>query len=75
MPSPQEEREFVKSLTTVKTFQYFRQGILPGIEIREQPGRESRRKMVYLGMAALAGVGAIGMILAGVGIAGIVRRR
>ena len=31
--------------------------------------------MVYLGMAALAGLGAIGLILAGVGVAGIVRRR
>jgi hypothetical protein len=75
LPSPETERQFVRSLPTVDTIRYFRQGILPGIEIHEHSGRESRRNMVYLGLTALAGVGAIGLILVGVGVAGIVRRR
>ncbi|MGO9114100.1 MAG: hypothetical protein ACLP9L_33205 [Thermoguttaceae bacterium] len=57
------------------TIQYFHQWILPGIDIREFGGSESKRKMVYLGMATVAVVGAIGLILAGFGIVGVVRRR
>ncbi len=72
---PEAQREFVKKLSLLHTVLYFRQVILPGIEISEAPGRENARKMVSLGMAALAGVGAIGLILVGVGISGLVRRR
>ncbi len=73
--SPQAERKFVESLPTAATIQYFRQVILPGIEVREPAGVESKRSRVYLGMAGTAVLGAIGLILLVVGTVGLVRRR
>jgi hypothetical protein len=73
--SPEAERQWVKGLSLVDSIQYFQQRILPGIEIPEQSGSQSQRSMVYLGLAALAGLAAVGLILAAVGVAGIVRRR
>jgi len=75
LPSPEAVRERVKGMPTLATMKYFHQWILPGIDIREQAGSERRRKMVYLGMASVAGVGAIGLILVGIGLVGVVRRR
>ncbi len=74
LPSPQAERQFVQSLPTLETIRYFRLRILPGIDIAEPAGSQRQRGMVNLGLAALAGLGAIGLILTGVGLAGIVRR-
>jgi hypothetical protein len=71
---PQAEEHRVMSMSTLEVRQYFHQWILPGIEIPQRAGVESQRSIAYLGMAALAGVGTIGLILAGVGLAGIVRR-
>ncbi len=73
--SPEKVRQHVKGLSPQGTRQYFHQWILPGIDIPEQAVVQSKRSSVYLGMAALACLGAIGLILAGVGVAGIVRRR
>ena len=73
--SPEAEQQRVKGLTTLETIWYFRQRILPGIEIPESPEVQRKRSMVYLGLAAVGGMGAIGLVLAGVGIAGIARRR
>jgi len=75
LPSPEAVRQHVKSMPTQETMQYFHRWILPGIEIREPPVFQNRRNMVYLGMATLAGLAAVGLILAGVGVARIVRRR
>jgi hypothetical protein len=75
LPSPEAERQRVKSMPLQETRLYFHRWILPGIDIFEQSGVQSRRSMVYLGMATVAGLGAIGLILVGVGAAGIVRRR
>ena len=70
--SPEKVRQHVKGLSPQGTRQYFHQWILPGIDIPEQAVVQSKRSSVYLGMAALACLGAIGSILAGVGVAGIV---
>jgi hypothetical protein len=75
LSAPETVRERIKKVSTLTTIRYFHEVILPGIDFPEQPGREGKRSIVYLGMATLAGVGAIGAILAGVGLAGIVRRR
>jgi len=75
LPSPEAERQFVERLPILATLQYFHQRILPGIDIPEPAWVQSKRSMVSLGMATLSGVGAIGLILLGVGVAGIVRRR
>ncbi len=73
--SPEDERKLVKSLSTLETKLYFEKWILPGIDIPEPAWVQAQRSMVSLGMAAMSGVGAIGLILLGVGVAGIVRRR
>jgi len=73
--SPEAERQIVKSLSTLETKLYFEKWILPGIDIPEPAWVQSQRSMVSLGMAALSCVGAIGLILLGVGATGIVRRR
>lgn len=73
--SPDDERKLVERMSTLETMRYFQQWILPGIDIPEQGGFQSTRSMVYLGMATLAGLGAIGLVLVGIGVAGIVRRR
>ena len=73
--TPEQEREFVKSLPPLETMRYFRTRILPGIEIYEWAGIQRKQNIVNLGMASLAILAAIGMILVGVGITGIVRRR
>ena len=75
LSSPETVRQRVKSVSTLTTMRYFHEVILPGIDFREQPEREGKRSMVYLGMATLAGVGAIGMVFVAIGITGIVRRR
>ncbi len=74
-PSPEEVRQHIKGLSPVATIQYFNARIQPGIEIPEPPEYQSKRNMVYVGMAISAGVAAIGLFLAGIGIAGVVRRR
>ena len=71
---PETERQLVKSLSTLETKQYFEKWILPGIDIPEPAWIQSQRSMVSLGMMAMSGVGAIGLILLGIGVAGIVRR-
>ena len=68
-------RQHVKSLSPQETRLYFHRWILPGIDIAEQVGVQSKRSTVYLGMVIVACLGAIGLVLAGVGVAGIVRRR
>jgi hypothetical protein len=73
--SPQAEEQYVKSLSTLETMKYFRMQILPGIEIYQPAEIQNKRARVYLLMAAVAGLGAIGLILATVGVVGIVRRR
>lgn len=75
LPAPEWERQRVKRMSVEDTRRYFQRWILPGIEIYEQSGIQGRRSVVFLGMATLAGLGAIGLMLAGVGVAGIVRRR
>ena len=75
LPSPETVRQHVKGLSTLETRRYFHQWILPGIDISEQAEVQSKRSMVNLGMAAIACLGAIGLILAAVGVAGIARRR
>jgi hypothetical protein len=75
LPTPEAEAQRVKKMSTVELKVYFHQVILPGIELPERAGNQSKRSMVYLGMASLSVFGAIGLILAGIGIAGIIRRR
>ena len=75
MRSPEAERQFVKRLSTRQTKEYFHRWILPGINVYEQSEVQGKRSEVYIGMGILAGVGAIGLILVGIGIAGIARRR
>jgi len=75
LPSPEAERQRVKRMSIEETRLYFQRVILPGIEVYEQSGVKGRRNEVYLGVATLAGLGAIGLILIGVGVAGIVRGR
>jgi hypothetical protein len=75
LPSPEEGRELVKGLPPVDTIRFFRTRIKPGIEIREPPEFQRRRSRVYLGLAATAVVGTIGLILVTVGVAGVIRRR
>jgi hypothetical protein len=72
--SPEDVRQYVKSLPLRESIKYFHLYILPGIDSPEPPEVERKRNMVYLGMGASAAVGAIGLILAAVGVAGIVRR-
>ena len=72
---PEAERQFVEGLSTLKTIQYFQQWILPGIDIHEQAGFQIKNSTVYLGMEVLTGLGTIGLILAAIGVVGIVRRR
>ena len=43
--------------------------------MHEPAAVESERSKVYLGLATVACLGVIGALLAGIGIAGIVRRR
>jgi hypothetical protein len=59
----------------LKTLAYFRAQIQPGIDIYPPAAIQDNRNRVYLLMATVAGLGAVGLILAGVGVAGIVRRR
>ncbi len=75
LPSPEAERQHVKSLSTLQTMEYLHARLLPGIDYYERAAVQSRRTAVYLGMAALAGLGVIGLLLVAVGIAGIVRGR
>jgi hypothetical protein len=75
LPSADAVRQRVKAMSTLSTIVFFHQRILSGIDIREQAGNESRRKMVYLGMGALAVFGTVGLILVGVGLADLARRR
>ncbi len=73
--SAEAERQFVKSLGVGRAIIYFHQQIRPGIDAPQEEVVRSERNKVYLGLAPFAGVGAIGLILAGVGVAGIVRPR
>jgi len=75
LPSPDAMRQTIKRMSIEESRWFFHHRILPGIEVYEQPAIQSKRSMVYLGMATLASLGAIGLIVAGVGVAGIVRRR
>ena len=61
-----------RAYPTLETMRYFHGRILPGIELRESAEVKNQRSRVYLGMATLAGLAAIGAILMVVGIAGIV---
>jgi DNA-directed RNA polymerase subunit RPC12/RpoP len=74
-PSPDAARQYVKGLSPLQTLDFFHRQILPGIEIHEQADVQRKRNMVYLGLGAIATVGAIGLILVATGVAGIVRRR
>ena len=58
----------------METIQYFHRGFCRGSRSPSRPELQSQRSMVYLGMAAWP-LGAVGLILAAVGVAGIVRRR
>lgn len=75
LPSPEVESQHVKGMSTLQTMDYFHRRILPGIDYFERADVQGRRDMVYLGMAALAGLALVGVVLVAVGIAGIVRRR
>ena len=75
MPSPETVRQHVKSMSIKDTRFYFHRWLEPGIDISERADVQRNRSQVYLGMAALAVLAAIGLILAGVGAAGIVRRK
>ncbi len=74
LPDPEAERQYIEGLSTLKTMEYFHTRLLPGIDYYERAEVQSRRSTVYLGMAALAGLGLIGLVLVAVGIVGIVRR-
>ena len=73
--APEEVRQYLRSLPTEDTIQFFHRRLLPGIEMREQGEFESSRGKIYLGLAALAAFGAIGLLLAAIGFAGIARKR
>ena len=66
---PEVVRERVKQMSTQETRVYFHQLIEPGIELREGTVVERNRSMAYLGMDGAVGVGVIGLILMGVGLA------
>jgi len=74
LSSPEIERQRVERLSTMKTILYFRQVILPGIELHDRPGLEGRRSSAYLGLSVTAVLGAIGLLLAAIGGMGIMRR-
>ena len=67
--SPEAERQFVKGLGVGPTIIYYYQRIRPGIDAPQEEFVRSERNKVYLALTPFAGVGAIGLILAGVGIA------
>jgi hypothetical protein len=73
--TPDEERKYIQSMPPEVSIQYFHQRLLPGIEYYEQAEFQSRRDKVYIGLAVLAGIGVIGLILVAIGAAGIVLRR
>lgn len=75
LPAPEAERQRVESMSILERMRYFHQRILPGIELREPPMFQSKRNMLNFAMTTLGGLAVIGVILAGIGIAGIVRRR
>jgi hypothetical protein len=73
--SAEEIRQMVGRKTTWQTVQYFHGELLPGIELREREIYEAPREQALIGVAALAGLGAIGLILAAVGVVGLARKR
>lgn len=75
IPSPEAEREIIKHLSLVQKMLFFHHSILPGIEIPQQAQARSESTGLYLGLAAMAGLGAIGLIFAGIGAAKLGRRR
>ena len=75
LPTPEAERQRVSRMSPEGARRYFHQSVVPGIRLYERPETQSRRSMVYLGMATFAGLGAVGLILVGIGVSGIIRRQ
>jgi hypothetical protein len=75
LPTPEEMRQRIGQLSPQQTRQFFHEVLLPGIEFREQAEFQSHRTIVYLGLGTAAAFGAIGLILVGSGVMGMVRRR
>jgi hypothetical protein len=69
LPSPEAVRERIKQMSLQDTRAYFHRAIEPGIEISEGPVVDRERSMADLGMAAVGGVAAVGLILVGIGVA------
>ena len=75
VPTPEAVRQHVKRLTPAETIVFFRSNILPGLEAPQEGPVQAARSKVYIGLAALGGLGGVGLILTGAGVAGMVRRR